>query len=270
MAKSGELFSRFVEIIDQLRTPVTGCPWDLEQTHETLRQYLIEECYEVLDAIDNNDDREFATELGDVLLQVVLHSRIAAERQAFTIEEVVEIVSKKMINRHPHVFGDKKVTGTEEVLKNWEQIKLEEKVEGQKKEGVLDGVPRAMPALLRARRLGDKASKVNFDWSAIDGVWAKVKEEFAELEAEYLAMKDNPAGDKGRITEELGDLLFSLSQLARWLDVNPEDTLHRTCHKFTERFRLMEKLVGKPLAELSEEEWDQAWNEAKSSASSAK
>ena len=164
---SKEAFEKFVEVVAALRHPETGCPWDLEQDHKSIRPYTIEECYEVIEAIENEDDEELVLELGDLLLQVVLHAQIAKDRDAFSIKEVIEAVTKKMIDRHPHVFGDVKANNSDEVLKNWESLKREEKKKKDPEKSILAGIPKAMPALLRAQRLGDKATKVNFDWSEI-------------------------------------------------------------------------------------------------------
>jgi MazG family protein len=263
-------FTHFVEVIAALRHPQSGCPWDLEQTHRSLRPYLIEESYEVLEAIESGDDSELALELGDVLLQVVLHAQIARERSAFDIEQVIRGVCDKMIRRHPHVFGETTVKNSAEVLKNWEQIKLSEGGKSTK-EGVspaLQGVPAALPALLRAQRLGEKASKHHFDWSSTEEVWKKVYEELRELEAELpAASADNSSihesEAKKRATHELGDLLFALCQTARFLGINAEDALREGCDRFTTRFTTMEQLLTRPLEELNGEELEAAWQEAK-------
>ena len=272
MDKTEEVFTRFVQVIKELRTPVTGCPWDLEQTHQSLKPYIVEETYEVLEAIDDGDDAELSSELGDVLLQVVLHAQLARDRGAFTIDDVISKVTDKMIRRHPHVFGDTAVSGTKEVLKNWEAIKHEERQNkqgmnknGTEKESMLAGVPKAMPALLRAQRLGQKAAKVSFDWKSISGVWDKVKEEMGELEAEISAVQGRQASvdQKKALEHELGDLLFSLCQLARWLDTSAEDCLKGCCARFIERFSKMEEFAGKTLSEFSEDQLEDLWQRAK-------
>jgi len=248
-------FKRFLEVIAKLRDPDGGCPWDLKQTHDSIRPYLLEEAYELLEAIEAGDDKELTTELGDVLLQVALHAQIAADRDAFSITEVVTTVTEKMIRRHPHVFGETQVKDAEEVLKNWEQIKQDEK---QKQESsVLDGVPKAMPALIRASRIGHKASKWNFDWDNAEGVLAKLKEELKELEEELQS------GDHQRMEAELGDLLFAASQLARRLELSPEDALHRATERFSSRFRQMERIQPGPWDELEEAELEALWQRAK-------
>ncbi len=272
-------FAKFVEIIAALRHPVTGCPWDLEQTHRSIRPYLIEEAYEVLDAIDADSDTALKEELGDLLLQVVLHSQIATDRKAFSIDEVVRGVSEKMVRRHPHVFGDTKVTGSAQVLTNWEQIKSEEKSklgdkQAEARTSLLDGVPKQMPQLTRAQRIGEKASRVGFEWEALEGVLAKVDEELSELKAEIqeneipphaltTAPKSRPAEAQLRLEEEFGDLLFSVTQLGRWLGVGAEDSLRGTIEKFSSRFRWMEENAPKPLKDCSPGELDSLWTEAK-------
>lgn len=265
-------FKRFVEIIRALRDPVTGCPWDKEQTHKTIRQYLIEESYELLEAIDNEDDAHFAEELGDVLLQVVLHAQIAADRGAFTIDDVVQKIADKMVRRHPHVFGETVVADSAEVKRNWETIKAEERKEKAQDHSLLAGVPKTLPALNRAQRLGEKAAKVHFDWEKIPEVWAKISEELGELKVEVDAIAANPkaatADQKKRIEHELGDLCFALTQLARWTGVSAEDSLRTCCDRFMQRFALMEKIAKKPLEEHSPSELDQLWNEAKRQLSS--
>lgn len=284
----GELFSRFVDVIRQLRTPGTGCPWDLKQDHRSLRPYLIEEAYEVLQAIESNDDAAFCDELGDVLLQVVLHAQVAADRNAFAMTDVLENVIEKMIRRHPHVFGNVQVEGSDDVVKNWEEIKLAEKTSNQHGDAEpsdhpitdkLTSIPPSVPALLRAQRLGEKAARVHFDWDSFQGVLAKVKEELSELETELarhpglLSAEQEPeqahamigVKQRGELEHELGDLLFSLCQLARWSGVNAEDSLRNCAERFITRFREMELSVTQPLRELSEDELDKAWEQAKAS-----
>lgn len=264
-------FARFVEIVRSLRDPVSGCPWDLKQNHQSLRPYLIEETYEVLEAIDRGNDQEFCEELGDVLLQVVLHAQLANERKAFSIDDVAQAISEKMIRRHPHVFGQTTVKDEKEVLVNWEQLKLTERKEKEQKgkddtkgqeeklASALDGVPGQLPALLRAQRLGEKASRVGFDWEAINGVWSKVQEEMRELEQELT----NTSNDKARLEHELGDLLFALCQLARWMDLDAEGCLQGASKRFLGRFRAMEQQLPEPLNKVTPEDWDKAWNKAK-------
>lgn len=264
---SGEIFAKFVEVVKQLRNPDGGCPWDLEQTHETIRQYLIEETYEVLEAIDAKDDTEFVAELGDLLLQVVLHSQIARDRKAFSIDDVVRGITEKMIRRHPHVFGEKKVGSSDEVLTNWERSKLAEKSDSNK--SALSGVPVAMPALVRAQRLGQKAARVTFDWPTLGRVFDDVVEEInelkVELEKEKLLEVTQPekAHPTHPVQDELGDVLFSLCQLSRWLGFSAEDALRGASDKFSARFAHVEQNAPKPLPELSLEELEGLWDAAK-------
>lgn len=266
--KAAEAFRRFVAIVRALRTPGTGCPWDLEQTHHTLRRYLVEECYELLDAIDGGDDAPFREELGDLLLQIVLHAQLAADRAAFTIAEVIDEIADKMVRRHPHVFGTVQVSGSADVIHNWEQIKAAEKANQGDDGGhavKLERLPTGLPALLRAQRTGEKAAKVGFDWPSLAGALAKVREEFAELEAEIAALppSSSPADRRVRLEHELGDLLFSLTQLARHLGLDAEDSLRLGTRRFVDRFRRMEATAGRPLAELSRDELLAAWQAAK-------
>jgi tetrapyrrole methylase family protein/MazG family protein len=276
MNDQNDPFRKFVEVIAALRHPQTGCPWDLEQTHQTLRPYLVEETYEVLEAIDLGDDREFRDELGDLLLQVVLHSRLAEERKAFAIDDVIRAVSEKMIRRHPHVFGTTQVDSSDEVLKNWEAIKSQERAgKSQGKHvSVLDGIPQALPALIRAQRIGEKAARVGFDWQRIADVREKIEEELGELDAEAqkadepdcaqtTAPKERPAELQRALESEIGDLLFSICQYARWLGISAEDSLRGTIERFTARFHDMEKNSREPLKQLNPQELDQLWEKAK-------
>jgi len=249
-------FDELVQIMERLRAP-GGCPWDREQTHGSIRKYVIEEAYEVAEAIDNDDPRELCAELGDLLLQVVFHAQMAREAGRFTIDDVCRGEVDKMRRRHPHVFGDVSVDGADEVVRNWEAIKARERGAGA---SAIDGVPRALPALQRAERIGDKASRVGFDWPDVAGVLAKVDEERAEL-AEAIA------GDsRERIAEELGDLLLAAANLARKLDVEPERALAGAVDRFDRRFRRIEVLArdaGTSLPQLSASELDRLWEQAK-------
>jgi tetrapyrrole methylase family protein/MazG family protein len=247
--------SALVDVMKRLRGK-GGCPWDREQNHESLKPYLIEEAYEVLDAIDKNNDKALREELGDLLLQIVFHAQIAAEENRFTIEDVAAAIVEKLRRRHPHVFGEITVKDSDEVLRNWEEIK-----KGEGKESVLSGVPGGLPALLRARRVQEKAKRVGFDWDSIDGVMAKVNEEMRELK------EASESGDRARVDEEFGDLLFSLVNFSRFLRVDAEDSLRKTIDKFSSRFQRMERLArekGKSsLESCSLEEMDRLWEEAK-------
>ncbi len=251
-------FEELVDIMAKLRSE-GGCPWDREQTHQTLRPYLIEEAYEVLDALDNGEDGDFRDELGDLLLQVVFHAQIAAEERRFDIHDVARAINDKLVRRHPHVFGDTRADTADEVLTNWEKIKREEK--GEEGPGsVLDGLPAGMPALLRAYRIQEKVARVNFDWDEITAVLEKVREETVELR------KALEQADRANIEEEMGDLLFALVNLSRHLNVPPEDALRRSNDKFIRRFRYIEaalELKGESLERATFEELDTLWDEAK-------
>jgi len=260
--RDGRAAERIVDIMARLRAP-DGCPWDREQDLRTLRPYLIEEAYEVLEAIDADDPEEHRKELGDLLLQIVFQARLREEQGAFSFADVADAISDKLVRRHPHVFGDLKVSGADEVLDNWAKIKEQErKSEGKADVSALAGVPRALPSLVRSERLGEKASRVGFDWPDVAGVRAKVSEELAELDAAVAS------GEKPSVFEELGDLLFSVVQLARRLDVHPEDALREAANKFERRFRSMETAAttdGQHLRDLDAAQLDQRWNTAKKS-----
>lgn len=246
-------FDEFVNIVRRLRK---DCPWDRIQTHLSLRRCLLEETYEVLESIDDGNMSELKKELGDILLQVVFHSNIAEENKEFTLSEVISSETKKLIDRHPHVFGDIKVTDSEEVKKNWEKLK--------KKEGrisVIEGIPAELPALLKAYRIQEKASRVGFDWKDEKPVFEKIIEEINELRQNVDSGK--PVGD---IEDEIGDVLFSIVNYSRFLKINPEDALRRTIKKFRDRFQKIEKYAeenNRILDEMSLEEMDEIWNKAK-------
>ncbi len=251
---SNNEFDRLTEVMKRVKTE---CPWDRKQTHETLRQYLIEETFEVIDAIDEKDDPALMEELGDLQIQIIFHALLAQERKKFQLNDVFRAISDKLIRRHPHVFGETKVNGSADVLKNWEHIKMKE----GKKESVLDGVPKDMPALIKASRIQNKAARIGFDWPDINGVIGKVREELDEF------WDSVETSDRDKIEDELGDLLFSLVNLARKMDINPEDALRRTIRKFDKRFRYLETTLknrGKDLEESTLEEMDELWEEAKS------
>ncbi len=252
-------FEDLVKIMEKLRSP-EGCPWDRKQTHESLLPYLLEETYEVIDAVKKDSDEELKEELGDLLLQVIFHSQIAKERGAFDIENVVDSISKKLIHRHPHVFGKREdIKTAEDVNREWEKLKEKE---GKKKESLLDGIPESMPALERAYKLQKRAAKVGFDWKGFEGIKEKLIEEISEIEEEIKK------GDRKKIEEEVGDLLFMAVNLARFLGVHPEIALRRANEKFEKRFRYMEKRakeMGRDLSEMSLEEMEELWQEAKES-----
>ncbi|NUM80751.1 nucleoside triphosphate pyrophosphohydrolase [bacterium] len=232
------------------------CPWDREQTHDSLRQYLLEEVYEVLETLDAKHYEELRKEMGDLLLQILFHSRIASEENVFTLLDVIQSLNDKLIRRHPHVFGDVEAHTADKVLQNWEQIKLKE----SDRKSVLDGVPKVMPALVRAYRIQEKASRVGFDWGDISDVWPKVFEELRELQEAAKTMK------REEIEDEMGDVLFSIVNISRFLSVNPEDALRGTIEKFNRRFRYVEQKFSEQNRDMKKatlEEMDVFWNEAK-------
>lgn len=269
----GDPYQRLRVIMKRLFDP-GGCPWDREQTHQTLRQYMIEEAFEVAEAIDRDDADELCEELGDVALQVVFHSELAERRGAFDIERVYECICKKLIDRHPHVFGDGHAEDSGTVLRNWEQIKKDEKREKSKRRGdgeppsALSGVPRALPALQRAARLQEKASRIGFDWDRAEEVALKVREEVEEfLEKARDGSKTVPdERTRAAIETEFGDLLFSLVNLSRFLDIRAEEALSKSSEKFIRRFTAIERDAdesGKPLTEMSLNEMDALWDKVK-------
>lgn len=255
----GERFEKLVGIMHRLRAP-GGCPWDGEQTHQSIKPYLIEEAYEVLEAIDAGDDGDLCGELGDLLLQVVFHAEMASETGRFAISNVIEAICDKMVRRHPHVFADTEVGNAAEVLRNWSKIKQQERRDADADASALAGVPRAMPALLRAHRIGEKAATAGFDWTEAGGVIGKLGEELAELEQAVAG------GDAAQIEAELGDLLFAATSLARHLHVRSEDALGKATDRFETRFRAMERRLaaeGYELAAMSDDEKERAWQRAK-------
>jgi len=251
-------FEKLLDIMDTLRGK-NGCPWDLEQDHQTLMPYLLEETYEALEAIEDKKPPKIAEELGDIMLQIVFHSRVAKESNDFTIGDVLDSINSKMIRRHPHIFGDVKVNSSEEVVKNWEEIKLREKSHTPRK-SLMDGIPRDLPALLHARRLQERASEVGFDWPDINGVMEKCLEEAKELRE---AIKQD---DREKMTDELGDLLFALVNVGRWYGINPEEALRKTGKKFIRRFRHIERTARKSKRNLSDMtiwEMEEIWQSSK-------
>jgi len=249
-----EALCEFLDIIAQLRNPDGGCPWDLEQTHDSLKPYVIEEAYEVVDAI-NHKPATLSDELGDLLLQVALHAQIASEAGTFDMQSIARGISAKMIRRHPHVFGETVAKDSRQVLENWETIKQRELV-GEA--SILDGIPLSMPALLKAQRIGDKVSRVGFDWVDRHGVLNKVREELAEFTTACAH------GEPSAIEDEFGDVLFTLAQLARSMKLNSEDLLNRANTKFTRRFKALEKRAAGSLRSLSPERREQLWEQVKS------
>jgi len=255
-----EKFEKLVEIMDRLRGP-DGCPWDREQDWGSLRSYLLEECHEAVEALDAGDRPGLCEELGDILLQVAFLSRLGQEEGAFTARDVVRGIVEKMIRRHPHVFGEESAEDSAAVLRHWERIKKEEKAaRGQVRRSLLDGLPKGLPALSRAQRLGEKASRVGFDWPSAAPVLAKIREELAELDAAV------DAGRRDAVVEELGDLLFATAMLARKLDHDPEAALDAASRKFMRRFRGVEQKLataGQPLETAGLERLEELWNEVK-------
>lgn len=252
-------FSKLREIISVLRGP-NGCPWDKEQTHESLKKYLIEETYEVIEAIDDEDIDHLIEELGDVLLQVMLHAQIGEDEGFFSIEDIIEGLSAKMIRRHPHVFGDRTVENTEQVLQNWQEIKLQEK--GETTSSLLEGVSKSLPNLVRAYELQKKAAKVGFDWQEITPALEKMKEELDE----FIEELDGTASGLILAKKEFGDLLFAFVNVARFLKIHPEEALFETNQKFTRRFQYVEEKVkqsGRTFEEHTLEQLDHYWDEAK-------
>lgn len=257
---------RLHEIMTRLRDPQAGCPWDREQTLESLKPCVLEETYELLSAMDRPEDKaNHIEELGDVLLQVMFQSVMAEEEGRFTFDDVANGVSDKLVHRHPHVFGDVDAKDSATVLRNWEQIKqLEHKKESR--HSALDGVPAALPALLKAQRTQEKAARVGFDWKDASGPMEKITEEIDELKAEIAARASKKPADSDRVKEELGDLIFAVCNLARHLGVDAESALELTTSKFSRRFRFVEaaaKESGRNLKEMTLEEMDELWEKAK-------
>lgn len=261
--RPGRLFDALVKLQARLLAP-NGCPWDREQTHESLRTYLLEETYEVLEALESRDDKKFASELGDLLLQIVFHAELARQAGRFDIGHVIHAIHTKMVRRHPHVFGETKARDAAEILKNWEQIKAEERrEEGKEKtihESLLDGVPKNLPAILEAYQITRRAARVGFDWDNVEGILEKLAEESQELQD--VLPDTNPA----RVEEEVGDLLFAAVNVARYLKLDPEIALKKANRKFGARFRAMERRAatsGRKLADVPRLELETFWDGAK-------
>ncbi len=251
-----ESFQKLVDIMTRLRSE-DGCPWDRVQTSETLKPYLIEETYELIEAIDEKEPVKIKEELGDLLLQIVFHAQIAKDQEEFDINDVIEGISSKMVSRHPHVFGDAKFETPEEVTKQWQDRKKEE---GKFKESALEGVPKELPSLLRAHRLQSRAAKVGFDWEKVEDVFGKLDEELKEFK---VALEKK---DKREIEDELGDIFFVLVNISRFVGINAEEALRKTISKFISRFRYIEMKAadqGRQLSDMPLEEMDALWDEAK-------
>ncbi len=254
MQEKLKAFERLLNIMDELREK---CPWDKKQTIESLRHLTIEETYELADAILDKDMQEIKKELGDILLHIVFYARIGSETKDFDIADVINSLCEKLITRHPHIYGDVKVANEQEVKENWEKLKLKE---GNK--SVLGGVPKSLPALIKATRIQDKAKAVGFDWENKNQVWEKVQEELSELKVKI----ENAKADKEKIEQEFGDVLFSLINYARFIDVDPESALEKTNKKFIKRFQYLEEETrkqGRALEDMTLEEMDVYWNKAK-------
>lgn len=250
-------FASLVAIMKRLRAP-GGCPWDAEQTHESLMRYLLEETYEVIEAIESKSPELLREELGDLLLQPVFHAAIAEEAGRFTMDDVIQTLCDKLIRRHPHVFGDLEITDSNAQIENWERIK---KIEmGEKRKSALSGVPPQLPALLKAQKITEKAARVGFDWEHVDQVVAKVMEELHEFEEAMIG------GNNDRMEAELGDLLFAIVNLGRFLSINPEEALRKTINRFEHRFQYVEESLhtqGRQMNNTSLKEMDRLWEEAK-------
>jgi len=265
--RAGEWFARLMALQRRLRAP-NGCPWDREQSHTTLRKFLVEETYEVLDAMEAGDSKEFASELGDLLLQIVFHSILAEESSSFTAADMIESVHTKMVRRHPHVFGDARVKTSADVLKNWEQIKVTERAfagaattKSSEEDSLLSGIPRSLPAALEAYQLTRRASRVGFDWDSIDGIFEKLNEEEQEIAA---ALRQS--APLAQLEEEVGDLLFSAVNIARFLGVDPEIALKKANRKFKQRFQWMESAAraeGSSFADLPRARKEELWDASK-------
>jgi tetrapyrrole methylase family protein/MazG family protein len=251
-------FQRLVELMATLRGP-DGCPWDRKQTPESLKPFLVEECYEVVDAIEEGVPAKVRDELGDLLFQIIFHARIAEEAGQFTMDDVITAIHEKMTRRHPHVFGDDKLSTDKEVLSKWEEIKRKEKGHEHRK-SILEGVPKELPSLLRAHRLQERAARVGFDWAHLNDALPKLDEEIVEF-------KDSlKSEDAGKIEDELGDVFFMLVNISRFLGVNPEDALRKTISKFINRFRYIEEhaeQAGRSLNDMTLDEMEKLWQEAK-------
>ena len=251
----GEQFEELVRIVEKLRGP-DGCPWDKEQTHASLLPFFLEEAYEVIETVDEENWKTLSEELGDILLHAVFQTSIGEENGEFTMKETLKGINEKLVSRHPHVFGDKQADNAFHAKQNWEAAKQKEKG----RESRLDGVPKTLPALIRAQRLQQKAAYVGFDWEDVDPVWDKIHEELSELREAHSG------GDKEHVSEEMGDLFFALVNLCRFLDIPAEDALRKANEKFTSRFRLVEKELerrGSSVDGSSLEEMDEIWEAVK-------
>ncbi|MDO8681986.1 MAG: nucleoside triphosphate pyrophosphohydrolase [Armatimonadota bacterium] len=256
--KTADEFQKLVDVVAELRSE-HGCPWDRKQNHESLRRFAIEETYEVIEAIDHGSDSKLKEELGDFILQALLHAQIAKERGAFDIADVCAVIREKLLRRHPHVFGEVEVSTVDDVVHNWEAIKSAEPGYEDRK-SVLDGIPKSLPALIRAAEMSKRASKVGFDWPDISQILEKLNEETTEL-SEAIE-----SGDTSHVKREVGDLLFVIVNIARFLDIDPEESLREMLERFSTRFRCIEdraKSTGRKVSDMTLEEMDAVWDEAK-------
>jgi tetrapyrrole methylase family protein/MazG family protein len=268
---AGKLFEDLLALQARLRAP-NGCPWDREQTHTTLRTFLLEETHEVLDAMDSGDPKKFSSELGDLLLQIIFHSLIASESNQFEIRDVIQSIHEKMVRRHPHVFGKVKAKTSAQVLKNWEQLKSEERRKENgagkptpKKDSILSSVPKALPALMEAHQITRRAANIGFDWNKIEELLEKLTEETEEIRDALKSSATNAQSSEA-VTEEIGDLLFTAANLARFAGLDPELTLKKANQKFTTRFQWMEQEAqrrGHTLAQTPREKMEDLWNQSK-------
>lgn len=265
-SKETSQLDRFVETIARLRAP-DGCPWDREQTHKSLARYLLEEAYEVLEAIQKDDPEKLQEELGDLLLQIVLNAQVAKDEGTFDIEDVARGINEKMIRRHPHVFADSTVSTAEDVVSQWQDIKAREKAQKKEKSGTLDSIPKAMPALLQALKISEAAVSEGFEWKKEGDVWEKLDSEISELKEAIsnpdLTEPEKESQAKEEVALEFGDVLFCMVNVARWHNLNPEECLLLTMEKFRRRFSDMEARAMRPLKDLSKDDWNDLWEEAK-------
>ncbi len=256
-------FEKLVKIVAKLQGP-KGCPWDRAQSHETLKPYMVEETYEALEAIDNKDYKKLAEELGDMLLHILMHAEMAKKDKEFTIRDIINSISAKMIRRHPHVFSKKKAKTVEEVWRKWEEIKAKEvKKKGEKHKGILESIPQSLPALYRADKVQRRAARVGFDWNSVAGAWKKVHEETDEIQE---LIKKPKGKSRAKLKEELGDLLFAIVNVSRKMDIDAEEGLQRSTSKFMRRFKEIElhsKRKGKPLHKMTLKEMDRIWDQVK-------
>jgi tetrapyrrole methylase family protein/MazG family protein len=264
MAQQTKNLQRLLDIMARLRGR-HGCPWDRQQTHRTLRRYLVEECYEVIDAIESGDDEQLKEELGDLLLQVVFHAQLAREKKRFDFDDVAAVIADKLVSRHPHVFGDKKLRTSEQVLTQWDALKRAEKGRARPlgAPSVIDGIPKHLPALMKAEEVQKKVAKVGFDWKRAEDVLAKIEEEVREVKKE---LRDAKSKKKNKLDEELGDLLFAVVNLARFRKLHAEELLNESVKKFTKRFRAIETELrrrGRRPEDCAVAELDAIWDAVK-------